>query len=122
METVDGFCCLGDRLSFSGDCEAAVTATVRIVWVKFREGEELLLGNRFPLRKKGKVYRCCLRSAIPYKSVAWCFKENKKAILRRMDLRNMLEVLKLWLKVTLCTVEHEVTKQLPCSIVHGVAW
>ena len=69
----------------SSDCEAAVTARVRIGWVRFRECGELLLGNRFPLKMKGKVYRCCVRSAILYGSETWCPKENKKAILRRME-------------------------------------
>ena len=40
---------------------------------------ELLLGNRFPLKMEGKVYRCCVRSAILYGSETWCLKENKKA-------------------------------------------
>ena len=31
VETVNGFCYLGDRLNASGDCEAAVTARIRIV-------------------------------------------------------------------------------------------
>ena len=30
VETVNGFCYLGDRLNCSGDCEAAVTVRVRI--------------------------------------------------------------------------------------------
>ena len=54
VETVNGFCYLGDRLNASGNCEAAVTARVRIVWVRFRECGELLLGNRFPLKMKAK--------------------------------------------------------------------
>ena len=68
VETVNGFCYLGDRLNASGGCEAAVTASIRIGWVRFRECGELLLGNRFPLKMKGKVYRCCVRSAILYGS------------------------------------------------------
>ena len=63
-------------------CEAAVTARVRIGWVRFRKCGELLLGNRFPL---GKVYRCCVRSAILYGSETWCLKENEKAILKRTE-------------------------------------
>ena len=58
VETVNGFCYLGDGLNASVGCEAAVTARVRIGWVRFRECVELLLGNRFPLKMKGKVYRC----------------------------------------------------------------
>ena len=43
METVNGFCCLGDRLNSSGDCEAAVTTRVRIGWVRFRKCGEYCL-------------------------------------------------------------------------------
>ena len=85
VETVNAFCYLGDRLNASGGCEVAVTARVRIGWVRFRECGELLLGNRFPLKMKGKVYRCCERSAILYGSETWCLKENGKAILRRTE-------------------------------------
>ena len=70
VETVNGFCYLGHKLNASGGCEAAVTARVRIGWVRFRESGELLLGNRFLLKTKGKVYRCCIRSAILYGSDA----------------------------------------------------
>ena len=83
VETVNGFCYLGDRLNANGDCEAAVTARVRIGWIRFRECEELLLGNRFPLKMKGKVYCGWIRSAILYESETWCLNENEKAILRR---------------------------------------
>ena len=40
VETVKGFCYLGDRLNASGGCETAVTSTVKIGWMKFRECEE----------------------------------------------------------------------------------
>ena len=57
METANGFCYLGDRLNSNSGCDAAVTAGVRIGWIRFRKCGELLNGNRFPLRMKGKVYR-----------------------------------------------------------------
>ena len=79
---MNGFCYLGDRLNASGGCEAAVTARERISQVRFRKSGELLLGNRFPLRIKGKVYHCCVRSAILYGSKAWYLKGNEKGILR----------------------------------------
>ena len=47
VETVNGFCYLRDKLNSSGGCEAAVTARLRIGWVRFRKSGELLLGNRF---------------------------------------------------------------------------
>ena len=37
VETVKGFCYLGDKVNAGGGCEAAVTASARIGWVKFRE-------------------------------------------------------------------------------------
>ena len=37
VETVKGFCYLGDKLNASGGCETAVTSRVRIGWMKFRE-------------------------------------------------------------------------------------
>ena len=66
VETVNGFCYLGDRINAGGGCEAAVTARVTIGWIRFRECGKLLLGNRFPLKMKGKVYHCYVRSAILY--------------------------------------------------------
>ena len=76
VETVNGFCYLGERLNASGGCKAAVTARLRIGWARFKECEELLLGNRFPVRMKGKVYRCCVRSGILYGNEGWCLKEQ----------------------------------------------
>ena len=74
-----------DRLNVSGGCEAAVTAKVRIGCVRFRECGKLLLGNRLPLKMKGKAYCCCVRSAILYGSETWCLNENEKAILRKTE-------------------------------------
>ena len=85
VETVNKFCYLESRLNSSGGFEAAVTARVKIGWVRFRECGELLLENRFPLRMKSKVHYCCVRLAILYGSEAWCLKENEKAILKRME-------------------------------------
>ena len=85
VETVHGFSNLGDKLNFSGGCEVTVTGRVRIVWVRFRECGKLLLGNRFPLRMKSKIYFCCARSALLFGSEAWCLKENEKAISWRTE-------------------------------------
>ena len=85
MQTVNRSCYLGDKLNSSGGCEAAVTTRVRIDWVRFRKCGELLLGNRFALRIKGKVYRCYVKSATLYGSEAWYLKENEKAILGRTE-------------------------------------
>ena len=65
METVNGFCYLGDMLNASGGCEVAVAARARFGWMKFRECGELLYSKRFSLKLKGRVYRSCVRSARP---------------------------------------------------------
>ena len=82
VETVKGFCYLGDRLNASGGCETAATSRVRIGWMKFRERGELFRGRRFSLRMKGMVYRSCARLAMMYGSETWCFRESEMAILR----------------------------------------
>ena len=66
VEAVNGFCYWGNRLNFSRGCDAAVTARVRIGWVRFRKCGELIPGSRFSPRIKGKIYRCSLRSGILY--------------------------------------------------------
>ena len=76
METVKSFCYLGGRLNASGGYETAVTARVRIGWMKFRECGQLLLGRRFSLKMKEVVYRSCVRSAMLHGSETWCLREN----------------------------------------------
>ena len=73
---MNGFCYLGDRLNSNGGC-AAVTVRVRIGRVRFRKCSQLLLENKFPMRMKAKVHRCCLRSAILHESEAYCLKEKQ---------------------------------------------
>ena len=55
-----------------------------------------MLGNRFPLRMKGKVYRCCVRSAILYGSETWCLKENKKQQQKARTKRAMVRAMWGW--------------------------
>ena len=85
VETVKGFCYLGDRLNASGGCKTAVTSKVKIGWEKFTECGELLRGRRFSLRMKEMVYRSCVRSAMLYASETWCLRESEMAILRRTE-------------------------------------
>ena len=70
VETVSEFTYLGDRVSASGGCEAAVTARTRCGWAELRECGELLYGRRFPLKLKGAVNKCYVRPAILYGSEA----------------------------------------------------
>ena len=78
VETVRGFCYLGDRVNTKGGCEAAVTARGRTGWLKFRECRELLNSKWFSLKMKGMVYRISVRLAM--------VSEGKEmAILRRNE-------------------------------------
>ena len=47
VKTAREFTYLGDRVSASGGCEAAVTVRTRCGWVMHRECSELLYGRRF---------------------------------------------------------------------------
>ena len=85
VETVRGFCYLGDRVNAGGGCEAAVTARARIGWVKFRECGELLNSKRFSLKVKLMVYRRYVKVAMLYGSETWYLRENEIAILRRTE-------------------------------------
>ena len=71
VETLMEFTYLGDRVSASGGCEAAVTAGTRCGWAKLRECGELLYDRRFPLKQKVDVYKSYVRPAILYGSEAW---------------------------------------------------
>ena len=85
VETVKGFCYLGDRLNAKSGCETAVTARIRIGGMEFRECGKLLLKSRFFLKMKGMVYRSCVRSAMLYGSETWSSRENEMIILRRTE-------------------------------------
>ena len=47
VETMKGFCHLGDRLNASGEFETTVTTKTRLGWKKFRECGEILHRKRF---------------------------------------------------------------------------
>ena len=103
VETVKGFCYLGDRLRASGNSEAAVTAGTRRKWVKFRKCTEMFYGKRFLLRLKRKGYQSCMQSAMLYgrenresKLKRRCFLESKKrAMLRAMCRVKLMDKKKL---------------------------
>ena len=85
VETVKGFCYLGNRLNASGVCEATVAARTRGEWKKFRRCGEILFGKRFSLQMKGKVYKSYVRSAMLYGSKMWYLRENEVVTLRRAE-------------------------------------
>ena len=66
VEIVNEFCYLVDKLITSGRCEAAVTARMRIGWIKLKECSELLLAKRFSLKIKARVFQSCVWSTMLY--------------------------------------------------------
>ena len=91
VETVKGFCYLGDRLNAGGRCEVAVTARTRVGWKKFKDSE-ILFGKRFSLQMKEKIYKSYIRSTVLYGSETWYLRENKVDILRRAE-RSMVRAM-----------------------------
>ena len=59
---------------------AAITARMRIGYIKFSGCEELLYGKKFLLKRKDLSK--CTRSTMLYGSETSCLRENKMAILR----------------------------------------
>ena len=77
VEAVIGFRYLGDNVSESGGCEAAVTARAICGWVWLRECCELLYRKMFPLKLKGAIYWSYVWPSVLEGSEAWCLKESK---------------------------------------------
>ena len=61
----------------------AVTARLRIGWVKFRECGELLNGKRLLLQVKGRLYRSYIKLEMLYVSETWCLGESEMVSLWR---------------------------------------
>ena len=53
--------------------------------MKFRECGELLLGRKYLLKIKGRIYQSCIRSIMLDESETWCLREKELAILRRIE-------------------------------------
>ena len=82
VETIREFKYLGDRVSTSGGCLAAVTSITRCLWVMLRECGELMYDRRFPLWMVGAVYESYIGSAMLYRSEVWFLNESKVGILQ----------------------------------------
>ena len=61
VDTVTEFSYLGDRINSGNGCEAAVASRTRIGWAEFSECQDLLCGNKFPMRIKRIVCKSCVR-------------------------------------------------------------
>ena len=57
VETVKGFCYLGNKLSASKRCKAEITSWTRVGWKQFRECVKILFGKRFFLQMKERYIK-----------------------------------------------------------------
>ena len=71
MQTVQEFTCLVDRVSAGGGCGAALIASARCGWVKFRKCGRFMYGRRFSIMLDESVYKNYAWPAILYGSEAW---------------------------------------------------
>ena len=85
VERVESFGYLGDKLSAGGGCLNAVTARIRIGWMKFRDLSGVLCGKRWSMRMKGKLYKTCVRTAMVYGGETWVLRKEEEDILRRAE-------------------------------------
>ena len=76
-EIVKRLCSLYGRLNTSGGSKAAMTARIKIGWVKFRKCRKVLYGKRSS-RLKGKNHQCCVQSAMLYGSETWCLNQGRR--------------------------------------------
>jgi hypothetical protein len=63
IERVESYVCLGNKLNAGGGCLNAVMSRVRVGWMKFRELHGVLCGRKWPVKMKGRVYRCLRESS-----------------------------------------------------------
>ena len=68
------FAYLGDMLNDTGGVEQAVAARVRAAWMKFRELGGILCTRGVSLKRKGVVYKACVRIILMYGAEIWAMK------------------------------------------------
>jgi len=87
LELVDKFCYLGDILSVDVDTDAAVEATIRVGWNKFRQLVPLLTNKDISLIRRGKLYSSCVQSSMLHGSEAWPLRKDNEVALQPADMR-----------------------------------
>ena len=67
LEEVENFCYLGDTISCYGGASEAVSTRIGSAWKKFRELSSVLVVEQgLPLKQRGKIYQCCVRTVLLY--------------------------------------------------------
>ena len=92
IERVESFVYLGDKLNAGGGCSSAVTARVRVGWMKFREMGGVLCGRKWSVKMKGRVYKACVRAAMVYGGETWVMRKEEECVLQRAE-RAMVRIM-----------------------------
>ena len=82
VERVESFMYLGDKLNAGGVCLRAVTASVRVGWMKFRELSGVLCGRKWSVKMKGRMYNSCVRAAMVYGGETWVMRKDEEGVLQ----------------------------------------
>jgi hypothetical protein len=64
---------------------SAVTARIRVSWMKFRELHRVLCGRKWSVKMKGRVYRTCVRAAMVYGGETLVMRKKKEYVLQRAE-------------------------------------
>jgi hypothetical protein len=92
LECVGEFSYLGDTLNDAGGTVQAVLKRVRAAWMKFREISGVLCTRGISVRRKGVVYKACVRSVLTYGSETWAMTADVLRRLRSTE-RRMLRMI-----------------------------
>ena len=74
-------------LSVNGDVDAAVEATIRIGWNKYRQLVPLLTNRDISLIRRGRLYSSCVRSNMLHRSETWPVRKENQVALQRAEMR-----------------------------------
>ena len=85
VERVVSFGYLGDKSNAGGGSLCAVTARVRVGWMKFRELSGVLCGRKWSAKLKGRVYKTCVRAAMVYGGETWVMRKEEEGMLQRAE-------------------------------------
>ena len=81
-EVVDKFCYIGDMLTVDGDADAAVEASIRIGWNKFRQLVPLLTNRDISFIRRWRLYSSCVRSSMLHGSETWPVRKENEVVLQ----------------------------------------
>jgi hypothetical protein len=85
IETVESYVYLGDKLNAGGGCLNAVTARVRLGWIKFSELNGVFCGRKWSVKIKGRVYKAYVRAAMIYGGETWVMRKEEEGVLQRAE-------------------------------------